>query len=151
MICLVEYLFESTLPDRGPINYNRSKISIHHVGTVCIFVNDQDRAKEFYTNVLGLELRTDQPLYPGAEARWVALAPKGATTELILYLSDENWEHYRQVVGKSQAITLDVTDMSSEFNRLKSKRGKIRAGTRSPTLGDLRDHRRLGRKQDPVG
>lgn len=96
-------------------------MSINHVGTVCIFVNDQDRAKEFYTNVLGLELRTDQPLYPGAQARWVAVAPKGAITELILYLPDENWEHYRQVVGNSQAITLDVTDMTLEYNRLKSK------------------------------
>lgn len=96
-------------------------MSINHVGTVCIFVSDQDRAKEFYTNVLELELRTDQPLYPGAQSRWVAVAPKDAITEMILYLPDENWEHYRQVVGKSQAITLDVTDMSSVYNRLKSK------------------------------
>jgi catechol 2,3-dioxygenase-like lactoylglutathione lyase family enzyme len=84
---------------------------INKVGTVCVFVSDQSRAKAFYTEQLGLELRMDTPLYPGAPSRWLA----------ILYLPDENWEHYKQVVGKSQAITLDVTDMASVAAGLKSK------------------------------
>ena len=33
------------------------------VGTVSVFVSDQQRAKDFYTNKLGLELRTDAELY----------------------------------------------------------------------------------------
>jgi catechol 2,3-dioxygenase-like lactoylglutathione lyase family enzyme len=32
---------------------------IERVGTVCVFVSDQDRAKAFYTNQLGFELHTD--------------------------------------------------------------------------------------------
>jgi lactoylglutathione lyase len=100
-------------------------MGINHVGTVCIFVSDQDRAKAFYTDTLGLELRTDQPLYPGAASRWVAVAPPEAKTEIILYLPDENWEHYRQVVGKSQAITLDVTGIQDLYASLKSKGVKI--------------------------
>ena len=94
---------------------------IRFVSTVCVFVDNQDRAKDFYTNVLGMELRTDQPLSPGSSARWVAVAPPGSTTELILYLPDENWEHYRQVVGQSQALTLDVTDMPAVHTELKRK------------------------------
>ena len=94
---------------------------IDRVGTVSIFVKNQDRAKEFYTDTLGFELRTDEPLYPGAESRWVAVAPKGATTEIILYLPDENWEHYKQVVGQSQAVTFNVTDMSALHSDLKAK------------------------------
>jgi hypothetical protein len=50
---------------------------IDRVGTVSVFVSDQDRAKDFYTNTLGFELRRDEPLAPGATARWVAVAPKG--------------------------------------------------------------------------
>lgn len=96
-------------------------MSINYVGTVCVFVKDQNRAKDFYTRVLGMELRQDAPLYPGSSARWIAVAPSGAKTEIILYLPDENWEHYRQVVGKSQAITLDVTDMPAVFENLKGK------------------------------
>lgn len=94
---------------------------IDYVGTVCVFVSNQDRAKDFYTNKLGFELRTDQPLSPGATSRWVAVAPKGAATEVILYLPDENWEHYKQVVGKSQAITFNVTDMNAVYAVLKAK------------------------------
>ena len=40
---------------------------------------------------------------------------------IILYLPDENWDHYRQVVGKSQAVTLDVTDMNKTAADLKAK------------------------------
>ncbi len=94
---------------------------ISRVSTVSLFVADQERAKEFYTNVLGFKLRTDAPLYPGAAARWIAVAPEGAETELILYLPDENWEHYKQVVGKSQAITLEVNDMTAVHSTLKAK------------------------------
>ena len=96
-------------------------MSIDRVGTVCIFVGDQDRAKAFYTQTLGFELRTDEPLYPGAATRWVSVAPQGAETEVILYLPDENWEHYRQVVGKSQAITFNVADMQTLVNNLKAR------------------------------
>jgi lactoylglutathione lyase len=91
---------------------------INHVGTVSLFVSDQDRAKDFYTKVLGFEVRQDAPMGP---SRWIAVAPKGAKTEVILYLPDQNWEHYKQVVGKSQALTFDVTDMKAVQADLKSK------------------------------
>lgn len=94
---------------------------ITSVGTVSVFVSDQDRAKEFYTDVLGFELRTDAPLYTGATARWVAVAPAGAKTEVILYLPDENWEHYQQTVGKSQALTFEVSDIVALHEDLKAK------------------------------
>ena len=94
---------------------------INGVGTVSIYVDDQDRAKDFYVNKLSFELRTDQPLSPGVVNRWVAVAPKGAVTEIILYKVDENWEHYRQTVGKSQSLTLDVTDMAATYKQLKAK------------------------------
>lgn len=94
---------------------------INGVGTVSVFVSDQQRAKTFYTEMLGFELRTDAELYPGAKARWIAVAPKGATTEVILYLPDENWSHYEQVVGKAQSLTLDVSDMAAVHADLKAK------------------------------
>ena len=95
-------------------------MEIDRIATVCLFVADQARAKAFYTSVLGFELRSDNPLYPGSANRWIAVAPHGAQTELILYLPDQNWEHYRQVVGKSQALTFNVTDMAALAARLKA-------------------------------
>jgi catechol 2,3-dioxygenase-like lactoylglutathione lyase family enzyme len=94
---------------------------IDKVGTVCIFVSDQDRAKQFYTTKLGFELRQDAPLFPGASTRWIAVAPKGAQTDVILYKVDENWTHYAQVVGKSQAVTFNVSDMKTTCADLKAK------------------------------
>ena len=94
---------------------------IDKIGTVCIFVSDQQRAKEFYTDVLGFELRQDAPLYPGSASRWISVAPSGAQTEAVLYLPDENWEHYRQVVGKSQAVTFTVSDLDNTYAELKAK------------------------------
>ena len=94
---------------------------IDRIGTVCVFVADQDRAKAFYTDVLGFELRADAPLYPGAANRWIAVAPPGAATEVILYLPDANWEHYRQVVGQSQALTFNVANMAALHADLTAK------------------------------
>jgi hypothetical protein len=75
----------------------------------------------FCAKVLGFELKTDAPLYPGATARWVAVAPAGAATEIILYRPDKNWAHYEQVVGKAQSITLDVSDLAAVYEELKGK------------------------------
>ena len=88
------------------------------IGTVCLFVNDQDKAKNFYVNKLGFELRMDMPM---GESRWIAVAPKGAATELILYKVDANWEHYKPVIGKSQAITFNVTNLPALHAVLKAK------------------------------
>ena len=108
---------------------------IDRLDTVCIFVSDQNRANNFYTEVLGFELRADAPLFPGATARWIEVAPKNSATVVILYLPDENWQHYKQVVGKSQAVTFRVTDMASLHKDLKAKGVNICPGTGCPTLG----------------
>ncbi len=94
---------------------------INGVGTVSIFVRDQQRAKQFYTEKLGMELRNDTPMYPGASVRWISVAPKGAATELVLFEPDEQSAHYAGTVGKSQAITLDVSDIHALVDDLKAK------------------------------
>ena len=91
---------------------------IEGVGTVSIFVNDQDKAKDFYVNKLGFELRQDTTM---GELRWLAVAPKGATTEVILYKPDAHWQHYKDVVGKSQPVTFTVSDMDALHADLKAK------------------------------
>ncbi len=95
---------------------------IDGVSTICIFVKDQDQAKAFYTEKLGFELHQDSPM---GESRWIAVAPKGAHTEVILYKLDENWQHYQQTMGKSQALTFNVTNMSALYEDLKAKGVRI--------------------------
>lgn len=52
------------------------------VGTVYLAVTDQDRALEFYRDVLGFEVRTDTDF--GEGFRWVEVAPAGAYTVIAL-------------------------------------------------------------------
>ncbi|MEU5861397.1 VOC family protein [Nonomuraea sp. NPDC047529] len=49
--------------------------------TVTVPVADQARALDFYTGVLDLEVRTDNPFPMG---RWLTVAPKGTATTLLL-------------------------------------------------------------------
>ena len=94
---------------------------IDNVGTISVFVRDQDRAKAFYTEKLGFDLKVEAPLAPGSSARWIAVAPPGGQTELILYLMDENWQHYASSMGKTQSLTLAVSDMETTHRELLSK------------------------------
>jgi len=50
---------------------------------VSIPVKDQQRALEFYTQKLGFEVTTDQPMGPGQ--RWIELAIPGAQTGVVLF------------------------------------------------------------------
>jgi lactoylglutathione lyase len=97
------------------------------LSSVCIYVNDQDKAKAFYTDKLGFEVHTDAPM---GESRWIAVAPPGAQTEVILYKLDSNWEHYREVLGKSQSLSFAVDDIAATAADLKAKGVHI---TQEPT------------------
>ena len=55
-----------------------TKIRITDVRTVGVAVTQQDRALEFYVDRLGFEKRLDVPM--GQGARWIEVAPPGATT-----------------------------------------------------------------------
>ena len=47
-----------------------------------VFVDDQDEALRFYTEVLGFEPRTDEPI--GDDHRWLTVGAKGQDVELLL-------------------------------------------------------------------
>lgn len=57
-------------------------IEIKGVGTVAVPVADADRARAFYTEKLGFEVRRDATFGPGL--RWIEVAPAGATTTVAL-------------------------------------------------------------------
>jgi catechol 2,3-dioxygenase-like lactoylglutathione lyase family enzyme len=57
---------------------------IKHVKFVTIPVGDQQRALEFWTMKVGLEVLTDQPM--GAD-RWIELLVPGAQTRVVLFRS----------------------------------------------------------------
>ena len=59
------------------------------IGLTSIFVDDQDQAERFYTEVLGFQLKTSAPYRP--DERWLTVVsprePDGP--ELVLHRTDE--------------------------------------------------------------
>lgn len=50
--------------------------------SIAVRVADQDRARDFYVEVLGCTLRTDTEFWPGA--RWVEVVPPGSAIGVVL-------------------------------------------------------------------
>jgi lactoylglutathione lyase len=80
---------------------------ITELHTVALYVADQDRAKRFYVDTLGLELRADQPGLGGI-GRWLEVAPRGAQTAFML--ADAAGWGKRDRVGMSADVTLRCED-----------------------------------------
>jgi catechol 2,3-dioxygenase-like lactoylglutathione lyase family enzyme len=92
------------------------------IGLTSIFVDDQDQAERFYTQVLGLTIKTDAPYGPGE--RWLTVVspedPDGV--ELVLHLADESARVFRQasrVIGRP-GISLRTDDCRRDAERLKA-------------------------------
>ena len=91
------------------------------IATVSVFVEDQDRAKTFYTEKLGFKLINDAEMFPGSGMRWITVAPEGCPTELTLFPVGGQWEHYREAMGKPQCLTLHCDDIMKTYRELKEK------------------------------
>ncbi len=91
------------------------------IATVTVFVEDQERAKLFYTEKLGFELINDTEMFPGADIRWLTVAPPGCPTELTLFPMGGQWEHYREAMGKPQCFTLHCDDIMATYAELQAK------------------------------
>jgi len=92
------------------------------IGSVTVYVKDQDRAKAFYTDKLGFTLVDDQPLFPGSSNRWISLSvAEGAQTNLVLLALDDMSQHYASTLGRSQSITLAVHDIHALIETLRAR------------------------------
>src|ERR1700753_1445932 len=78
------------------------------VQSVSIPVADQDRALEFYTTVLGCELRTDIEVWPGA--RFVEVVPPGRRVGVVLLPPDSETR---------LAVRLETTSAEAAHARLR--------------------------------
>ncbi len=86
-----------------------------------VFVDDQDEALRFYTEVLGFEPRTDEPVGDGE--RWLTVGAKGQDVELLLEPSGHPAAApYRDalVADGIPLASFAVDDVQSEFERLRA-------------------------------
>ena len=93
------------------------------IGVVSIYVDDQDQAEQFYTQVLGLQVHTSAP-YTDTE-RWLSVvAPKDPDgVELALHLADEPARAFQQAsreLGRP-VLSLATDDCQRDAERLRAK------------------------------
>ena len=95
-----------------------------NIGTTTVQVTDQDKALEFYTQKLGFEKRSDEPL--GPNQRWIEVAPPGAQTRILLYKATPegpgaaSYEEAKARIGQPTGMVLEVDDIEATFAQLKS-------------------------------
>ena len=70
------------MTDQTPSNQTPS--TIVNIGVAMFTVADQDAALDFYSRVLGFEIRGDLRFGPEGEYRWLEVAPPGSTARLAL-------------------------------------------------------------------
>ncbi len=90
-------------------------MSITHLQVVSVPDVDQDRAKRFYVDTLGFELRADNPM--GPDQRWVQVGLAGAQTSLTLV----TW-FKTMPAGSLKELVLECNDIQATYEEL-SERG----------------------------
>ena len=87
-----------------------------------LLVNDQDTAKAFYTEVLGLEVETD---YAAGDFRWLSLRAPGPDggASLVLGRAEGAGLAYQQATRESgtPAFSLTLTGGTEEFERIRDR------------------------------
>jgi catechol 2,3-dioxygenase-like lactoylglutathione lyase family enzyme len=93
------------------------------IGLTGIYVDDQDKAERFYTEVLGLKVKTSAAYGPGE--RWLTVVspedPDGV--QVALHLTDEPARAFRAATREQgrPVISLTTDDCAAEAERLKAK------------------------------
>jgi predicted enzyme related to lactoylglutathione lyase len=100
---------------------------ITRVQRLSIPVLDQDRAKRFYMDVLGLELLNDVPTGDASAPRWLELAPAGGGPSLVLVCATAT-------AGGLDGLMLETGDVDRACEQIR-RRGVAVVGPRERVWG----------------
>src|SRR5262249_56042976 len=93
------------------------------IGLFSVYVDNQDKARSFYSEVLGFRVKTDAP-YTEAE-QWISLvAPEEpGGTELVLHLADETAKAFQAANRASgrPSLALVTDDCQRDYQALRAK------------------------------
>ncbi|MCM8750216.1 VOC family protein [Thermomicrobiaceae bacterium CFH 74404] len=85
------------------------------VRSVGIYMGDQDRAKEFWTQVMGFDLLQDTPMGSGPDApRWIEVAPPDRRVILVLYTPEDQ----RDRIGTFSNVLFECDDIQWAYQEL---------------------------------
>jgi uncharacterized glyoxalase superfamily protein PhnB len=102
------------------------------ISTAQVWVHDQDEALAFYTQKLGMEVRSDVTVPELGNFRWLTVAPPGQEDVAIVLMAipgqpvmdDATAQQVRELMAKGFAGTVFLTtdDVRADFEEL-SRRG----------------------------
>jgi uncharacterized glyoxalase superfamily protein PhnB len=101
------------------------------ISTAQVWVHDQDEALAFYTEKLGMEVRSDVTLPEMGNFRWLTVGPPGQDDIAIVLmaipgppvLNDETADEIRNLMAKGFAGTVFLTtdDCRASYEELKAR------------------------------
>jgi catechol 2,3-dioxygenase-like lactoylglutathione lyase family enzyme len=93
------------------------------IGLASIYVDDQDQAERFYTEILGFQVKTSAPY--GPNERWLSVvAPEDPDgVELALHRADEPARAFQQASRQAgrPVLSLRSDDCQRDAERLKAR------------------------------
>jgi predicted enzyme related to lactoylglutathione lyase len=104
---------------------------ITHISNVNVWVHDQDEALAFYTEKLGLELRSDVTMAEMGDFRWLTVGPAGQPDVAFVLMAvpgppvyePETAQQLKDLVAKGAigAYFLTTDDCRASYEELKSR------------------------------
>ncbi len=101
------------------------------ISTAQVWVHDQDEALRFYTEKLGMEVRSDVTLPEMGDFRWLTVGPVGQPDVAIVLMAipgppvmdPETAEQVRDLMGRGFAGTVFLTtdDCQRSYEELRSR------------------------------
>lgn len=89
---------------------------IKNIATVGVYVDDQQKAKQFWTEKVGFEVVAEHPM--GPNAFWLEVAPPKAESRLVIY-PKSMMEGDQQMANVS--IVFECYDIEGTYETLKAK------------------------------
>jgi catechol 2,3-dioxygenase-like lactoylglutathione lyase family enzyme len=104
---------------------------MYKISTAQLWVDDQDEALAFYTEKLGMEVRSDVTMPELGDFRWLTVGPAGQPDIAIVLMAipgppvmdAETADQVRKVMAKGFAgtIFLETDDIQASYEQLKSR------------------------------
>ena len=101
------------------------------IATTQVWVHDQDEALAFYTDKLGMEVRSDVTMPEMGDFRWLTVSPSGQEDVAIVLMAvpgapvfdEETANQIRALTAKGAAsgIFLTTDDVRADYETLKSR------------------------------
>ena len=106
---------------------------ITQIKFVGIPVSDQERALAFYTEKLGFEVATDQPMGPGK--RWIELRIAHSQTRVVLFTPDGQEDR----IGTFFNGSIACDDVEATHRQLSATRRRVRRAADEAAVGHVRE------------